>query len=70
MTEKIAFWRNKIVEEFKNQGIDQEQMDPLGEGVEQSILPDVLSGTPVSEAVRDWVDWKLQDILEREEDDK
>ncbi len=65
----VIFWRGKILDEFKEQGVDQEELDTNGEGIEQSILPDVLSGTPVSEAVRDWVDWKRQDILEKEEED-
>lgn len=65
----VHFWRGKILDEFKKQGVDQEELDPNGEGIEQSIIPDVLSGTPVSEAVRDWVDWKRRDIAEREEED-
>lgn len=63
------FWRGKIIDEFRDKGIDQEQIDPLGEGIEQSILPDVLNGTSVSEAVRDWVEWKKQDLEEREEEE-
>jgi len=52
------FWRGKILDEFREKGLSHEELDPLGEGVELSILPDVLTGTPVSEAVADWVDWK------------
>lgn len=65
----VDFWRGKILDEFGDQVLDPEELDPLGEGVEMSILPDVLAGTPVSEAVRDWVDWKRRDIAEREEED-
>ncbi len=64
----VDFWRGKILDEFGDQVGDHEELDPLGEGVELCILPDVLSGMPVSEAVRDWVDWKRQDIKEREEE--
>lgn len=64
----VDYWRGKILDEFGDQVLDPEELDPLGEGVELCILPDVLSGMPVSEAVRDWVDWKRQDILEREEE--
>lgn len=63
------YWREKIVNEFRNQGIDQEKYDPTGEGIEMSILPDVLAGATVEQAVRDWVDWRLEDILEREKED-
>jgi hypothetical protein len=65
----VNFWRGKILDEFGDQVLDHEDLDPLGEGVELSILPDVLSGTPVLEAVHDWVDWKRQDLKEREEED-
>jgi hypothetical protein len=64
----VDYWRGKILDEFGDQVLDHEELDPLGEGVELCILPDVLSGMPVSEAVRDWVDWKRQDIKEREEE--
>lgn len=65
----VNFWRGKILDEFKEQGINQKEIDANGEGLEQSILPDVLSGTPVSEAVQDWLEWKKQDLEEREEED-
>lgn len=65
----VNFWRGKIYDEFKEQGVNQEEIDPNGEGIEQSILPDVLNGTSVSEAVRDWVEWKKQDLEEREEEE-
>ena len=65
----VNFWRGKILDEFKKQGVDQEELDTNGEGIEQSILPDVLNGTSVSEAVHDWVEWKKQDLEEREEED-
>ena len=64
----VDYWRGKILDEFGDQVGDHEELDPTGEGVELCILPDVLSGMPVSEAVRDWVDWKRQDIKEREEE--
>lgn len=65
----VDYWRGKILDEFGDQVLGPEELDPLGEGVELSILPDVLSGTPVSEAVSDWVEWKRRDIAEREEED-
>jgi len=65
----VNFWLGKILNEFKEQGVNQEELDPLGEGVELSILPDVLNGTSVSEAVHDWVEWKKQYLAERKEED-
>ena len=60
----VNFWRGKILDEFRGRGVN-----PDGEGLEQSILPDVLSGTPVSDAVQDWLEWKKRDLEEREEED-
>jgi len=65
----VDYWRGKILDEFGDQVLDPEELDPLGEGVEMCILPDVLSGTPVSEAVHDWAEWKKQYLEEREEED-
>ena len=61
----VNFWLGKILNEFKEQGVNQEELDPLG----VSILPDVLNGTSVSEAVHDWVEWKKQYLAERKEED-
>lgn len=65
----IEHWRDEIIDEFMDRGLDLEVLDPTGVGVDDWVIWRVLEGTSITDAVRDWVDWKRQDILEREEED-
>lgn len=65
----MAFWKERITEEAALRGLDMETLDPAGAGVDDWITWRVLEGASVADAVQDWVDWKKQDLEEREEGD-
>lgn len=64
----VNIWKERIIEEAALRGLDMEKLDPTGAGIDDWIIWRVLEGTPVSDAVQDWVEWKRQDIKEREEE--